>query len=142
MKECGSKLLVAARLFDLPGNGKKSVRPRVKTKIWSQIGQPLPGQLTQTTTRSAGVDLATAQSVALTDSTVTLISTGVMSLLGTGVAPSVRMSFCYTDGTFVLPGVTDADYTEEIKIMAWMPFPLLYSQRLENSTISPFSFCG
>lgn len=79
--------------------------------------------------------MATAQSVTLTDTTVTLIPTGAMGPLGDGHSALLL-------GLFVLPGVLDADHTGEIKIVAWIPSPPLYYQRPENSTISPFSFYG
>ena len=69
---------------------------------------------------SAGVDLATAQSVMLTDTIVTLISTGVTGPLGDGRSALLlgRSSVTWM-GLLVLPGVIDVDHTGEIKIMAW-----------------------
>ena len=60
----------------------------------------------------------------LTDSTVTLIPTGVMGPLGDGhSALLLGRSSVTRMGLFVLPGVIDADHTGEIKIMAWTPSP-------------------
>ncbi|NXS31619.1 POK9 protein, partial [Pomatostomus ruficeps] len=70
---------------------------------------------------SAGVDLATTHAVTLLDSMVHL-PTGVHGPLGEGrSALLLGRSSTTLAGLFVLPGVIDADYTGEIKIMAWMP---------------------
>ncbi|NXS28618.1 POK9 protein, partial [Pomatostomus ruficeps] len=71
---------------------------------------------------SAGVDLATAQAATLLDSTVHPLPTGVHGPLGEGrSALLLGRSSTTLAGLFVLPGVIDADYTGEIKIMAWTP---------------------
>lgn len=93
------------------------------------IGHCLANSLrpTHSTTGSTGVDLAAAQSVTLTDSTVTLIPAGVMGPLGVGRSAFLLGHSAVTwMGLLVLPGVTDADYTGEIKIMAWTPSPLCF----------------
>lgn len=88
------------------------------------VGHCPASLLRPATASSVGMDLATAHTVTLTDSTVTLIPTGVMGPLGDrrsalllGRSSVTRM------GLFVLPGVIDADHTGEIKIMAWTPSP-------------------
>lgn len=68
-------------------------------RLASSVRPAIPG--------SAGVDLATTQSVTLTDSTVTLIPTDIMDPLENR-HPLVRTFFCNTDGTFNLPGILDA----------------------------------
>lgn len=85
------------------------------------VGQCLASSLRPATASSAGVHLATAQSVTLTDSTVTLIPTGVMGPLGDGHSTLLLGHSSVTwMGLFVLPGVIDTNDTGEIKIMAWM----------------------
>lgn len=110
------------------------------------IGRCLANSLrpTHSTTGSTGVDLAAAQSVTLTDSTVTLIPAGVMGPLGVGRSAFLLGHSAVTwMGLLVLPGVTDADYTGEIKDNGMDALTsLLYSQRPKNSTIDPFSFYG
>ncbi|NWH93947.1 POK9 protein, partial [Aegithalos caudatus] len=73
---------------------------------------------------SAGLDLATSVTVILLDSSVHLLPTGIFGpprcqksglLLGRS---STALS-----GLFVLPRVIDSDSNDEIKIMAWTPFP-------------------
>ncbi|NWQ90455.1 POK9 protein, partial [Burhinus bistriatus] len=73
---------------------------------------------------SAGLDLATAHTVTLLDSSVHLLSTDISSPLPPKTqALLLGRSSTTLTGLFVLPGVIDADSTNEIKIMAWTPFP-------------------
>ncbi|NWW09152.1 POK9 protein, partial [Oreocharis arfaki] len=73
---------------------------------------------------STEVDLVTSTTVTLLDSSVHLLSTGTFRPLGGGhSALLLGRSYVTLSGLFVLPGVIDSDFTGEIKIMAWMPFP-------------------
>ncbi|NXW93931.1 POK9 protein, partial [Alopecoenas beccarii] len=73
---------------------------------------------------SAGLDLATAHTVTLLDSSVHLLSTDISGPLPPKMqALLLGRSSTTLTGLFVLPGVIDADSTNEIKIMAWTPFP-------------------
>ncbi|NWV99537.1 POK9 protein, partial [Machaerirhynchus nigripectus] len=73
---------------------------------------------------SAGLDLPTACTVTILDSSIHLIPTGVNGPLGQGWS-ALLLGFSSTTlmGLFVLPGVIDADFLGEIKIMVWTPFP-------------------
>ncbi|NWV69519.1 POK9 protein, partial [Malurus elegans] len=72
---------------------------------------------------SVGADLATSDT--LLDSSVHLLSTGIYGPLGGGrSALLLGHSSTTLAGLFVLPGVIDADYTGEIKIMTWTPTSL------------------
>ncbi|NXE85791.1 POK9 protein, partial [Cochlearius cochlearius] len=76
---------------------------------------------------SAGLDLATAQSVTLHTTAVALIPTRVFGPLGGGrSALLLGRSSTTKMGLFVLPGVIDADFCREIQIMAWTPVPPCY----------------
>ncbi|NXU16802.1 POK9 protein, partial [Pardalotus punctatus] len=73
-------------------------------------------------TSSPGADLATSHPVTLLDSSVHLLPTGVYGPLWGGTsALKLGRSSTALAGLFILPGVIDADYTGEIKIMAWTP---------------------
>ncbi|NXH87205.1 POK9 protein, partial [Edolisoma coerulescens] len=73
---------------------------------------------------SAGLDVAPATDVALADTTVHLIPTGIWGPLGDGrAALLLGQSSTTIQRLFVLPGIIDADYTSEIKIMLWTPTP-------------------
>ncbi|NXH81972.1 POK9 protein, partial [Edolisoma coerulescens] len=72
---------------------------------------------------SAGLDLITACTVTILDSSVHLIPTGVNGPLGQGwSALLLGHSSTTLTGLFVLPGVIDADFLGEIRIMVWTPF--------------------
>ncbi|NXJ48652.1 POK9 protein, partial [Spizaetus tyrannus] len=74
---------------------------------------------------SARVDLATSAETIISDTSVALIPTGTCGPLGHGMAALlIRRSSTTLRGLFVLPGIIDADYEGEIKIMAWTPVPL------------------
>ena len=76
------------------------------------------------TSGSAGMDLATAESVTLETSEVKAVATGVWGPLeGNKSALLIGRSSTTLQGLFVLPGVIDADYQGEIKIMVWTPMP-------------------
>ncbi|KFO72601.1 hypothetical protein N303_00486, partial [Cuculus canorus] len=73
---------------------------------------------------SAGLDLATSHTVTLLDSTVHLLSTDISGPLPPATqALLLGRSSTTLTGLFVLPGVVDSDNIDEIKIMAWTPFP-------------------
>ncbi|NXW70646.1 POK9 protein, partial [Hirundo rustica] len=73
---------------------------------------------------STGVDLAATWAVTILDSSVPLIPMGVNGPLGQGwSALLLGHSSTTLVGLFVLPGVIDADFSGEIKIMIWTPFP-------------------
>ncbi|NXW58478.1 POK9 protein, partial [Eurystomus gularis] len=73
---------------------------------------------------SARLDLATSHTVTLLDSSVHLLSTNVSGPLPPRTQALLLGRLSTTlSGLFVLPGVVDSDSTEEIKIMAWTPFP-------------------
>ncbi|NXU20543.1 POK9 protein, partial [Pardalotus punctatus] len=73
---------------------------------------------------SAGLDLVNSTIVTLLDSSVHLLSTGTFGLLGGGrIAFLLGKSSVTLSGLFVLSGIIDSDFTGEIKIMAWTPFP-------------------
>ncbi|NXK25949.1 POK9 protein, partial [Arenaria interpres] len=75
-------------------------------------------------TGSAGLDLATAHTVTLLDPSVHLLSTNISGPLPPRTqALLLGRSSTTLTGLFVLPGVVDSDSTDEIKIMAWTPFP-------------------
>ena len=85
---------------------------------------PNASELCAATQGSAGVDLAASKSVTLLDNMVPLIPTGVYGPLGNGrSALLLGRSSTTLEGLFILPGVTDADYEWEIRIMAWTPGP-------------------
>ncbi|NXM42345.1 POK9 protein, partial [Gymnorhina tibicen] len=73
---------------------------------------------------STKVDLVTSTTVTLLDPSVHLLSTGTFGPLEGGHSTLLlgRSSVTFS-GLFVLPGVIDSDFTGEIKIMAWTPFP-------------------
>ncbi|NWQ97137.1 POK9 protein, partial [Burhinus bistriatus] len=72
---------------------------------------------------SAGLDLATAHTVTLLDSSVHLLSTNISGPLPPRTqALLLGRSSTSLSGLFVLPGVIDSDSIDEIKIMAWTPF--------------------
>ncbi|KFP94640.1 hypothetical protein N329_05321, partial [Haliaeetus albicilla] len=69
---------------------------------------------------SAGVDLATSAETIISDTSVVLNPTGTYGPLGHRMAALlVGRSSTTLRGLFVLPGIIDADYEGEIKIMAW-----------------------
>ncbi|NXX59937.1 POK9 protein, partial [Scopus umbretta] len=73
---------------------------------------------------SAGLDLATAHTVTLLDSSVHLLPTKIAGPLPPRTqALLLGRSSTTLSGLFVLPGVIDPDSNSEIKIMAWTPFP-------------------
>ncbi|NWS48814.1 POK9 protein, partial [Probosciger aterrimus] len=73
---------------------------------------------------SAGLDLATSHTVMLLDSSVHLLSTNVLGPLPPRTqALLLGRSSTTLSELFVLPGVIDSDSANEIKIMAWTPFP-------------------
>ena len=70
------------------------------------------------------MDLATSHTVTLLDSSVHLLSTNVKGPLPPDTqALLIGRSSTTLSGLFVLPGVIDSDSVDEIKIMAWTPFP-------------------
>lgn len=70
------------------------------------------------------MDLATSSDTTLNDTAVTLAPTGVYGPLGNGMAALlIGWSSVTQMGLFVLPGIIDADYTGEIKIMLCTPTP-------------------
>lgn len=82
--------------------------------------QHLASTVPPATAGSAGGDLATAQLVTLDTTAVVLIPSGVMGPLGNGRSALLLGRSSTTQmGLFVLPGVIDADFAGEIKIMAW-----------------------
>ncbi|NWY63283.1 POK9 protein, partial [Chionis minor] len=73
---------------------------------------------------STGVDLAATETIVLTDSSVSLVPTGVFGPLGKGKSVLLLgRSSATLQGLFVLPGLIDSDYTGESKIMVWTPTP-------------------
>ncbi|KGL86654.1 hypothetical protein N301_09769, partial [Charadrius vociferus] len=73
---------------------------------------------------SAGVDVATAIEVTLTDSQVQCIPTDMKGPLGHGLsALLLGRSSTTRKGLFVLPGVIYADFKGIISIMVWTPTP-------------------
>ncbi|NWI54513.1 POK9 protein, partial [Calyptomena viridis] len=73
---------------------------------------------------SAGLDVATATTVTITDRNMIKIPPGIFDLLG-GQCSALLLGRSSTtlQGLFVLLGVMDADYKGEIHIMAWTPNP-------------------
>ncbi|NWI78419.1 POK9 protein, partial [Dryoscopus gambensis] len=72
---------------------------------------------------SVGVDLPTTCTVTILDSSIHLIPIGINGPLGQGwSALLLGCSSTTLKGLFVLPGVIDADFLGEIKIMVWTPF--------------------
>ena len=70
------------------------------------------------------MDLATSHTVTLLDCSVHLLSTDISGPLPPKTqALLLGRSSTTLSGLFVLPGVVDSDSTDEIKIMAWTPFP-------------------
>uniref|UniRef100_A0A8C0EDA0 dUTPase-like domain-containing protein n=1 Tax=Bubo bubo TaxID=30461 RepID=A0A8C0EDA0_BUBBB len=87
-------------------------------------GSSSASSLRPATARSAGLDLATAHTVTLLDCSVHLLSTDISGPLPPKTqALLLGRSSTTLSGLFVLPGVIDSDSTDEIKIMAWTPFP-------------------
>ncbi|XP_033930546.1 deoxyuridine 5'-triphosphate nucleotidohydrolase-like [Melopsittacus undulatus] len=80
--------------------------------------------LRTSTSSSAGVDLATSGETIIQDTSVVLIPTGIYGPLGYGKA-ALLIGCCSTKirGLFVLPGVIDADFEGETKIMVWTSVP-------------------
>lgn len=73
------------------------------------------------------MDLAPSQPVNLTSTAVQAVPTGVWGPLGGGYsALLLGRSSAMLQGLFVLPGVIDADYTGEIKVMLWTSTPPCY----------------
>ncbi|NXW82099.1 POK9 protein, partial [Alopecoenas beccarii] len=73
---------------------------------------------------SARVDLETAVETTLWDTQVQCVPTNVHGPLGNGLsALLLGLSSTTKKGLFVLPGVIDADFTGQIKIMVWIPSP-------------------
>ncbi|XP_068021319.1 deoxyuridine 5'-triphosphate nucleotidohydrolase-like [Melanerpes formicivorus] len=102
---------------------------RADTNHPAVTGQPDAGStrvsdLRPATAGSAGLDLATSDTVTLLDTTVHLLPTGVSGPLPvkTGALILGRSSTTIS-GPFVLPGVVDSDSTDKIQIMAWTLFP-------------------
>lgn len=76
------------------------------------------------TSGSAGIDLVTSESVTLETPEVKVVAMGVWGLLGGNKsALLIGRSSTTLQGLFVLPGVIEADYQGEIKIMVWTPMP-------------------
>ncbi|NXE43557.1 POK9 protein, partial [Ptilorrhoa leucosticta] len=90
---------------------------------------------------SAGLDLATTCRVIILDSSIHLIPTGVNGPLGQGQSMLLLgRSSTTIMGLFVLPGVIDADFLGEIKIMVWTPFPpCTISQGSKNAQLIFFT---
>ncbi|NWX08390.1 POK9 protein, partial [Caloenas nicobarica] len=73
---------------------------------------------------SAGVDLETEVETTLWDTQVLCVPTKVHGPLGNGLSALLLGRTSTTKkGLFVLPGVIDADFTGQIKIMVWTPSP-------------------
>ncbi|KGL96894.1 hypothetical protein N301_09392, partial [Charadrius vociferus] len=73
---------------------------------------------------STGLDLATSHTVMLLDPSIHLLSTNISGPLSPRTqALLLGRSSTTLSGLFVLPEVIDSDSTNEIKIMAWTPFP-------------------
>ncbi|NXT10241.1 POK9 protein, partial [Prunella fulvescens] len=68
-----------------------------------------------------GLDLATSITVTLLESSVHLLPTGIFGPPGPQKSALLGRSSTTLSGLFVLPGVIDAN--DEIRIMAWSPFP-------------------
>lgn len=87
--------------------------------------QPIP--LQPATSGSLGVDLASTVEITLFDKSVQLIPTGVFGPLrinGQAVgALLLGRSSAALKGLLIVPGLVDADYTGEIKIMVKTDFP-------------------
>uniref|UniRef100_A0A8B9MCQ4 dUTPase-like domain-containing protein n=1 Tax=Accipiter nisus TaxID=211598 RepID=A0A8B9MCQ4_9AVES len=102
---------------------------RADTNTAANVSTPTEGSsrassLRPATARSAGLDLATAHTVTLLDCSVHLLSTNISGPLPPKTqALLLGRSSTTLSGLFVLPGVVDSDSTDEIKIMAWTPFP-------------------
>lgn len=80
------------------------------------------GQLCASTTGSVRVDLATACTTELKDTQVRVVPTSIKGPLENGLsALLIGRSSATKQGLFVLPGLIDADYEGEIKIMMWTP---------------------
>lgn len=70
------------------------------------------------------MDLETAVEIILWDTQVQYMPTNVHGPLGNGLsALLLGRSSATKKGLFVLPGVIDADFTGQIKIMVWSPSP-------------------
>ncbi|NWR31355.1 POK9 protein, partial [Tachuris rubrigastra] len=111
-------------------------------------------QLQPVTSGSLGLDLAAAVDFTIMTTSPQLIPTGIYGpLLINGVAMGALLlgrSSTTLSGVFVLPGLVDADYSGEIKIMIYTPFPpvkICKGQRLAQlvpllqltKTIAPLS---
>ncbi|NWS98492.1 POK9 protein, partial [Mionectes macconnelli] len=91
---------------------------------------------------SLGIDLATTVEETLIDRTVKLLSTGVygpIKINGKSVgALLLGRSSAAIKGLTIVRGVTDADFTGEIKIMAKMDFsPLVIPQHSRIAQLVP-----
>lgn len=73
---------------------------------------------------SAGLDLAVSSTTTLNDTSVHLLPTAVYGPLPFQTyALLLGLSSTTRTGLFLLPGIIDANYKGEIKIMVWMPNP-------------------
>ncbi|NWR55736.1 POK9 protein, partial [Bucorvus abyssinicus] len=73
---------------------------------------------------SAGVDVETTEDVTLWDTSIQYVPSNAQGPLGGGLsALLLGRSLTTRQGIFVLPGVIDADFTGQIKIMVWTPAP-------------------
>ncbi|KFZ53110.1 hypothetical protein N338_02336, partial [Podiceps cristatus] len=73
---------------------------------------------------SAGVDVATAVDITLTDQTARVVDSILSGPLGHGLSAFLLgPSSATRQGIFVLPGIIDADCTGVIKIMVYTLFP-------------------
>ncbi|NXD05271.1 POK9 protein, partial [Certhia familiaris] len=92
-------------------------------------------------TGSAGLDLSTSITVMLLDSSLHLLPKEVFRPPGPWKsALLIGRSSTNLSELFVLPGIIDSDLVEEIKIMAWTPFPpYTVPQGTRIAQLIPFS---
>ncbi|RMC21436.1 hypothetical protein DUI87_02302 [Hirundo rustica rustica] len=97
-------------------------------------------ELSAATKGSAGVDLAVARTVTITDGQVTVVESTVSGPLGFGLsALLIGRSSSSRQGIFVLPGLIDADYIGPIGIMVkvFAP-PVTINQGSRIAQLIPF----
>lgn len=115
-------LLVVFSLISplVPSIGKHERKRERASRDDPEFSPSAATQLYGQTRGRGGVDLATSESVTFDSTAIKAVATNVSGALGHGMS-ALRHSSTTLQGLFVLPGVIDADYQGEIKIMMWTP---------------------
>ncbi|TRZ07027.1 hypothetical protein HGM15179_020081 [Zosterops borbonicus] len=140
---CKATVQVNGQPLSSSGNGRRNVKgKRAQTSVFPipKADGDLLGKLTASTCRSAGVDVCTAETVVLKDSTVHKIPLDAFGPLGDGLSSFLMgRSSTTIQGIIVHLGLVDADYTGRIyAIVSMSTLPLTIPEKTRIAQLVPF----